>query len=48
MSLCVQARDTIGRIILHMLTCQSAVPLGESLKKVCQSTTSPTPMILFL
>ena len=47
-NLCAQARDTIGSIIVHMLTCQSAVPLGESLKKVCLSTTCPNPVILFL
>ncbi len=41
----VQARDTIGRILVHMLTCQSAVPLGESLKKVRLSTICPAPMI---
>ena len=30
----VQAKDTIWKIFVHMITCQSTVPLGTSLKKV--------------
>ena len=31
---CVQARETIWHIIVHLVTCQSATPLGVSLRKV--------------